>query len=193
MSQSLEREFVIKHALECEENLSLALSVGDAYDDLRSRLIDLFLAELSSIVSRKVLPGWTVKGASGPFAATKKLSHAVAVCFDHQTGELQVVLAGQEGRLPKQMLFWIPKDICGLEEDEQAIVRQSVDAAVGTGTRYIDSIWCRYLSEPYSPWGSPSSILHIYRKAEWLEFFSTYLLQMTIGVDSAIRKLGLAP
>ncbi len=182
MTLRSERDVILDHALQNEENLEVALKIGAAYGDLCSRLIMDFLRAVERGLSARLGKGWKVEMADPNQFANRWALFLKAGYLGHP-GQFEVLLCGDESGYPKQV-YLAARSTGGQELHER--VKAAIDENAGKGSRTPYSIWYRYIDKAYSNWGSEDTTLLLYRKGELVDHFVARLEQIARAVEQAL-------
>ena len=172
MTAKSERDVILDHALRDEENLGIALKIGQAYHDLCSRVIVRFLAALEAELRPKLGSGWKLTVPSD--SARLATQHCVNAHLLSHPGEFCVLLSADESKYPFSLYFAV-RSVPSVPADLIEHVRDAINASYVKGSQGDPSLWYKYVDKAYSYWGTEAATLILYRKDEALTYFVEHL------------------
>jgi hypothetical protein len=182
MLSESEKDVVIKHAFENEENLRIALVVGAAYQELCGRIIATFLEAVRTQLRSLLSNDWqlTIKSDTEPI--TTKSAEVIVCRYSKHLAGIRVVLAAEEWR-PYLALRCDNHSLC-------ESLKQTVDQEYRAGSKGAVSLWYWYVDKVYSGWsaGDPDSLIRLYRKAEAVTYFTENIEKLVQVVENWARS-----
>lgn len=175
-----ERDVLVEYVLRDEENLSLALSIAEARDDIRTRVIADFVVAAVPAATERLGDRWAVLGASEKEIASKWAVFITAEYKD-QPGNYKVQCAADGDGFPKWAYFAV--------RTERAIAAPRLKAhldevAVGKSTDV--SVWYRGLDDRHLWWGDEATMIWLHRKGDAVEYVVSYLEKLARAVERGL-------
>ena len=183
MTTRSEHDVILDHAVRDDENLRIALKIGQAYPDLCGRIILGFLEAVEKELTPRLGSAWKV--AIFDSAQLEGSEHCLEAHLLSYLGEFCVVLGAEGYCYPKKIYFGVRSDSPSHSELVEH-VRDTLNAQYLKGYRGAWSFWYKYVDKAYSSWGSEDVTLLLYRKGAVVEYFVDHLEKLARAVERAL-------
>ncbi len=182
MSARSEREVLVEYATRDEANLTLALGIAAAHQDICTRVIGDFVTAVASALVGKLGDGWAIITVD-PNRVAERSMNFITLEYQLHPGRFTVIICSEEARYPKQAYFAVRAE--GGNEHHKSVKQQLDQVAIGrVGT---SSLWYRYFDPAYLNWGSEETTVLLYKKGEMVEYVLRYLEQFARAVERSLR------
>jgi hypothetical protein len=190
MTARSERDVILEHALRDEENLTVALKVGAAYEEL----CGMILAKLLDAIEKELTPQlgvqWQVTVCRDPEQLAKETELLVATFRGPPEG-FRIALGVQGNRYPKRPWLAVRTQV-DLPALENAL-KQAIDKAYGAGKTSDQDLWYQMINDkPYSGWGSEDFLVGLRRSrdnfGDAVKYFSSRLEQLARVVAKTLGE-----
>ncbi len=181
-----EIEVIVDHALLSDDNLSIALLIADAAEQLRSRVRNDFLRDLSASLST-LGPRWLIETNC---KIGNSHTEMVVARLGLQFATLRLVLSSNDRPVTIKPYFGIRLDPKPNNDSALAIhekLKRAVDQEFAHGENDSDCYWSWYwyIDNKYSPWTSREVILRL-RTPEALIYFGESLKKIAQVLEKAL-------
>lgn len=180
---------IVEHALLNVENLSLAINVHDAYEDIKQRLIKNFTQSLLVSLQEK-LPEeeWEINIQTlidKPAAASSGLFINRINC--HKGLEVGIEAGLDNARLFSFVVFG--KESESLSKDQINEIKVQLNNKIGSEliTKEQEVIWQRHVRADLKNWDNEVALLKL-KNGEALDYFSNELNSIVNVVDAILIK-----
>jgi len=192
MTELSERAIILEHALENENNLKMTLDIGNAYQELRRRIIVAFLEKLQHFVRQQLNESqWNLnpellsnpfKKYAGFFVAKKAWAERYSVGFQADQSDARYLIVG------------VAKQAESLPSIEG--LKQTLDSQIRQGKPSAQWDWYHELKHPYFNWDNKEALIKLYDGSAVTDL-GTYLLRIvTLAapvIDRHVSKMPAYP
>ncbi|MBI1745611.1 MAG: hypothetical protein HYR55_03380 [Acidobacteria bacterium] len=189
MIESSEREIVIEHALENENNLDIALDIAFAYTELRRRIIVAFLEKLELFVRQQLDESqWNLH------------SKLRANPFEHYAGffvtkkawrEQYRVELSSEKYGATYLIIGIAKQAETLRSIES--LKQTLDTQIRQGRASTWWDWYHQLENPYGDWDNKEALVKMYDGTAVEDLGAYFLRIVTVAAPEIDKHVSAMP
>lgn len=190
MTTPISREAALNYALASKENLTTAINLSEAFQDIKTRVIQDFLTGLEAAILSDY-PGWKCLNdfSKGPFQSRyyTKFGFYKPAWMDNSK---RFAVALETG--PQPTSIGILRD--GQEKILNGRLYEEIKNRFGKGYGKEGNTWDWYrnLDSPYQDWNSSETLLKMYENQEAREYFHTaFTTLMDIASDIIDQHLGL--
>lgn len=189
MTESSEREIILEHALENENNLKMTLDIAFVYPDLRRRIIVAFLEKLDRFVRQQLDESqWNLnselhanpfKKYAGFFVAKKAWAERYQVRLSAEKSGARYMIIGvakEAETLPS---------IEGLKQELDTQIRQA------TASSWWD--WYHQLEHPYGDWDNKDALIKMYDGAAVDALGNYFIRIVSVAAPTIDRHVSSMP
>ncbi len=184
---NIQQQEIINHAFSSKENLHLAICVGQAYDELREKIIRGLSAYIESALKDK---GWETNFTQ---ANTRRLwntsplaNYTGFICYRKSWPEnLHIGVESESGNY----IIGINVVQGSLSDNLRNSLSHSCNTNIGVGTtKNPNWPWHRRLSEKYVNFNDAETLLLLHEKQEFLDYLFSEIELIESIVDLALKE-----
>ena len=175
-----EKDVLIEHALENVKHFRVAVKVGSTFDDLRMKVIELFLERLKNMLQAEFNEPWRVEhdfNSEGGFSPYQQFHVS-------KWNERRIALESQTRQASRFAIGIWKEEGTSSPTD----LKEALDKALGHGSsnKYWD--WCKWVDSEYTDWRDDSLLVRMYEgDSRLMDYFSEYFVAIKTVAEVKIH------
>ena len=186
MGSAIESDIIVKHALESEDNLRMAIKVGLAFRHLKEELVKACLVDLRDTTLKRLGSSWRIDENTW---ITKPLGCGLISfkreCWKESSFGLSCDRIG-----PAQLSYfvWVSEARMKKAHGMQNL-RAHLDQEYAPGNSTDCNPWWKYVDKPLRDWDNEEALLRLHKRAELADQLSAHLVKIARITAPFVDKL----
>ena len=185
-----ESDTIIDHVLANDADTELALKIGSAYTDLRSRIISDFMGRVAGVLMPKLAGRW-MSHPVDPLSFMEERWDLFKLQLLNNPAEIRINIGHGDGGVFKNPYVAVRTEVVAFNTSE---VNSAIGAAFAKGPKSDVSVWYQYfhklLGTKHLDWGSNEMSLEMVRSVEIVELVANRLEKLCAAVEAALMEIG---